>query len=369
MDYKFIESLVEKYYTGDCTPEEKQLLALWFEQLPEKSVHMDSDQLSRLAQDIKHRIDIQTAPKPIKVLWYKIAAAVCICCALTAIVYNQLKTKDTLSTNRNMGVIQPIVPGSDRAILTFSDGRTVDISSIKDSMDFGGGIRIKKNSAGELTYIVEDNENAANGVNTITTPRGGRYAINLSDGTKVSLNSASSLRFPTTLNRQNRREVVLTGEGYFDVKKDASKPFIVHVYDNSIHVIGTSFNINSYHPTEILTTLITGKVNVNDQVNLSPGQQAAIVNNKITVRKVDTDDYMDWKNNLFIFRNESLKPILERISNWYDIDFKIDSGVDTKITFTGSMSRYANVEEVLTFLSGTSSLKFTIHNRTIQVSN
>lgn len=185
----------------------------------------------------------------------------------------------------------------------------------------------------------------------------------------MSLNALSSLKFPSNLNRQSTREVILTGEGYFDVKKNASKPFIVHVYENSIQVIGTSFNVNSYHPKEILATLLTGKVNVNDQVKLSPGQQAAIVNKRIIVREVDTEDYMDWKNNLFIFRNEPLKLILERISNWYDIDFKIDNGVDTKITFTGSLSRYANVEEVLTFLSGTSSLKFVIHNRTIQVSN
>jgi ferric-dicitrate binding protein FerR (iron transport regulator) len=267
-------------------------------------------------------------------------------------------------------MINDVLPGGDKAILTLDDGRKIvlDTASNGELMVQGGTILIKEGA--RVSY---DKEAEADNVyyNTITTPRGGQYRLELADGTKVWLNAASSLRFPSSF-LGNDRQVELTGEGYFEVAHDASKPFHVRVNDMDVQVLGTHFNINSYgDEQEIKTTLLEGSVLVTNntgQASLHPGQQAVVKQGQDNVRvdnNVDVEDVMAWKNGLFAFNNTSLDEIMKQIGRWYNVDVVYESDVPQE-SFNGTISRNTNLSDVLKVLEY-SNVRFRVEGNIITV--
>lgn len=251
-------------------------------------------------------------------------------------------------------MINDVLPGGDKAILTLDDGRKIVLDTASNGeLMVQGGTRLIKEGA-RVRY---DKEADAEKVyyNTISTPRGGQYRLELADGTKVWLNAASSLRFPSSF-LGNDRLVELRGEGYFEVAHDASKPFHVRVNNMDVQVLGTHFNINSYgDEQEIKTTLLEGAVLVTNntgQAYLHPGQQAVIQRGQDYVRvdnNVDVDEVMAWKNGLFSFNNTSLDEIMKQIGRWYNVEVVYESGVPQE-TFNGTISRNTNLSDVLKVL-------------------
>ena len=210
--------------------------------------------------------------------------------------------------------------------------------------------------------------------NTISTPRGGQYQLILADGTKVWLNSSSSLRFPSNFTGDERK-VTLTGEGYFEVAKNAAMPFKVEVAGKEeVKVLGTHFNINAYEDeSNINTTLLEGKVEVTSFANkfsniLSPGQQAKLntagqikINNQVDVEQV-----VAWKNGVFQFGDEmDIYSVMKQISRWYDLEVTYKGNVSGDIG--GSISRNVTVSKVLNMLEIASELKFEVNGRKVLV--
>jgi ferric-dicitrate binding protein FerR (iron transport regulator) len=207
--------------------------------------------------------------------------------------------------------------------------------------------------------------------NIISTPRGGQYQLILPDGSKVWLNSASSLKFPTAFYGKER-QVELTGEGYFEVAKNANTPFSVTVNQMKIDVLGTHFNIMAYNDEKTMnTTLLEGAVTVSDgemEKKLIPGQQAIVneATRQMSVGQADILKAIAWKNGLFEFDNTDLSTIMRQLARWYDIEIVYEVTPE-KTALGGSISRNLSLKEVLNMLEANGINHFNIEGKKIFV--
>lgn len=250
-----------------------------------------------------------------------------------------------------MAAVADIAPGSNKAVLTLADGSEMLLDSAGNRTIQQGGTAIKQ-TGGNLQYNATGGE-AAGSYNTLTTPRGGQFRITLPDGTKVWLNAASSLHYPTAFTG-NERKVSITGEAYFEVAKNEEKPFRVAINaTNTIEVLGTSFNVNAYTDEDyISTTLLTGLVRVRNgtgQAVLKPGQQAHATAAQPFVQVLEHADIskaIAWKNGLFNFQDVDLKEVMQQLSRWYDIEVVYEQGIPD-LQFIGEIDRSMPLSEVL----------------------
>jgi transmembrane sensor len=265
-----------------------------------------------------------------------------------------------------------ILPGGNRAVLTTDDGHTIILDSAQNGMlTEQGNARVKKQD-GLLTYnsAVSANGDEIISFNTLSTPRGGQYQLVLSDGSKVWLNAASSIRFPTTFEGK-LRQVELTGEAYFEVAKNKEKPFEVKVGSMKIAVLGTHFNVNAYaDEKEIKTSLLEGSVQIiqgNVTGLLKPGQQATMKakEEKVEIANVDLVEIMAWKNGLFRFEGADITTIMRQIGRWYDVEI-VYAGKVSDRRFIGKINRNVALSEVLKILE-LSNVKFSIAGKRIIV--
>jgi ferric-dicitrate binding protein FerR (iron transport regulator) len=246
--------------------------------------------------------------------------------------------------------VRDVLPGSNKAILTLSDGSTITLDNVENGTiaKQGNSSIIKKD--GQVIYNPQSNANKAGAevsYNTMTSPRGGQYQLVLPDGSKVWLNAASSITYPTAFTG-DRRVVSITGEAYFEVAKNPRQPFTVKTYSEDITVLGTSFNVNSYKDEEMVkTSLLEGSVKINNQV-LKPGE--AHMNGKITRTNLEQD--LAWKNGLFSFNKTDLPTVMRQLSRWYNVDVKYDGDIP-KRAFSGEIERDLTLWQVLDVLSQT----------------
>lgn len=362
-----IKQLLDKYAKGTCTLEERQLLELWFEQQGiEDQYTLSAPDKIRLWQQIEAKTENTSIRSPFRPRYYRWAAAAAMVITLavsTYLIYQRQNTLELLAESASTAIL----PGENKAVLTLSDGRQIALTNNTTETTKDQGISITKTVDGQLQYRIDPTIAAGKGFNTITTPRGGQYEIILPDGSKVTLNAESSLRFAVDMHRQKKRIVELKGEGYFEVAKDTKHPFVVNSNQQEIQVLGTVFNVNSYRTDRSQTTLLEGSVLVNQKQKLRPGQQALVEGKVLHVKDVDVNDFVDWKNNAFIFRNERLESIMERVGRWYNVDYTFEHVEAKNIMFNGEISRYANVDDVLTLLKRTSKVKFDIQGRSITI--
>lgn len=371
MDKQEIQELLEKYLAGNCKEEEKQLLDRYFSQYLE-----NSQQLPRHERIIQDTDEIRTALKkyikkenrniPMRRLWVPMAAAILLLVTVGIFLYPR---HSTLKIDLSGKPVQ-IGPATNKAILTLANGHNIDLDKAEQGQLVNEeGIKIIKKENGLLTYEIKDKgDSAPIAYHTITTPNGGQYKVVLPDGSCVWLNASSSLKYPTRFIRHRRVE--LSGEGYFDIAADHHRPFLVISRNQEIKVLGTGFNVNAYeNEASINTTLINGRIQVSDRksgqmVLLHPGQEARL-NQSINVSNVDTMTALGWKNNVFYFRGTDIKSVMRQLSRWYDVEIDYTHLPDK--TFTGKISRQANLSDVLETMSLTSKLKFKIEERRVMV--
>jgi ferric-dicitrate binding protein FerR (iron transport regulator) len=297
--------------------------------------------------------------------WVRIAAAVILFLAGAIYWISSKKYPAETKVTAMTPASSPIRPGGNRAVLVTSDGSTIVLDSVQNgTISQQGNAKINK-QAGLLVYDIS--AFAKPGIpavyNTLSTPKGGQYQVVLSDGSKVWLNAASSLHFPTAFT-DSQRLVELTGEGYFEVAKNREKPFLVKVGDVQIKVLGTHFNVNAYEDeSAVKTSLLEGSVKITkgraDAV-LKPGEQA-VANNKdarLEIGKADMDAVMAWKNGLFQFEGADITTIMKEIGRWYNVEIVYAANVPIR-QFEGKISRSAQLFEVLRILE-LSNVKFTV---------
>ncbi|MFA5244477.1 MAG: FecR family protein [Pedobacter sp.] len=345
---------------GDLSAEEKELLYKNISSLIDAEEDCDNE-------------------KPGRNIWYQIgvAASVVIVLAIGLFFYsNKSQDQPALLVNK---VLKPIVikPGGSKAVLTLSDGSKIILDNAKNGILANqAGVSIQKTSDGELLYSFSNaDESVAEKItkdiiyNKIETPLGGKYQINLPDGSKVWLNSASSLRFPALFSG-NTREVELDGEAFFNVAKNKNKPFKVITKDQIVEVLGTQFNINSYGDEEVIkTTLIEGSVKIlykDEVVLLAPGQQFQPNVLKPKVVEADTEEVVAWKNGYFLFKNEDIRSIMRKLSRWYNVEVSY-VGEIPEVGFGGNISTSKDITEVLDVLQLTNAVHFKVEGRRITV--
>ncbi len=263
-----------------------------------------------------------------------------------------------------------VLPGGDKAILTLANGTTIVLNDAQDGQLAQQGTTKIIKIDGMIAYGTSGQSSEVL-YNTISTPNGGQYQIALPDGTLVWLNAASSLHFPTAFVGKDRR-VEITGEAYFEVAKDASKPFIVAVNKAEIQVLGTHFNVMAYKDEEaVKTTLLEGAVNFISGTNsnpLKPGQQAQLLNNGQTkvLNGVDVEEVIAWKNGLFRFESSDLQTVLRQLARWYDVEMIFRSNNFSE-PFHVEISRNTNLSNVLKALQLSGGAKFRIEGKKVIV--
>jgi ferric-dicitrate binding protein FerR (iron transport regulator) len=368
-----IRALLQKYATGSLTEQEKALLESWYlQQASRNDVSVDEQLMQQNLHQMASRLPVKRAAV-LHTLWPKIAAAA----AVLLIIGWWLFTNHRSAQKPQLAVThtkQLITPGKDGALLTLADGRQIVLDSL------GNGVVATQNGTDVLLQngaVVYNRNNSPLAIdhspsyNTLVTPRGRQFQIVLPDGTKVWLNAASSIRYPTAFTG-NERNVEITGEAYFEVAHNKDKPFHVKSSKQVVEVLGTHFNIMAYDDEPaVKTTLLEGKVRVQSGAStsaiLQPGEQATVTN-QIKVAPVKTAVAVAWKNGEFMFRNEPLENIMRSVARWYDVDIVYNADVARKEVW-GSITRYGNVSDVLEMIALTGVAHFRVEGRTIIVTS
>ncbi|HVS97420.1 MAG TPA: FecR domain-containing protein [Puia sp.] len=267
---------------------------------------------------------------------------------------------------------QDVLPGGNKAVLTLGNGQRIVLDSLAPGqIAVGSGITATKTDKGQLAYAAS--RGAAGGMvyNTLATPRGGQYQLVLPDGSKVWLNAASSITYPTAFAGAERK-VTVSGEAYFEVARRPGQPFRVKTAGEEVEVLGTAFDLNAYSDEPRLeTTLLEGAVRVvrdKQKVLLRPGEQAqAVQGMPIAIKKaVNTEQVLAWKNGLFNFDGADLKTVLRQLSRWYDVNIALE-GEPVKRKFFGEMSRDLTLSQVLQGF-GEMQLRFRIEGKKLILS-
>ncbi|MBO9729647.1 MAG: FecR domain-containing protein [Chitinophaga sp.] len=261
-----------------------------------------------------------------------------------------------------------VLPGGNKAMLTLGDGRRIELdSAASGTLSQQGATSVTKLQNGQLAYQLNGQSGEVT-YNTVSTPRGGQYQVVLPDGTKVWLNAASSLHFPTAFTG-TERVVEVTGEAYFEVAQQDNQPFKVKVRGLEVKVLGTHFNVNAYtDEASINTTLLEGKVMVSHlgkNAVISPGQQAQVKEEITIVPHADIETLMAWKEGRFSYNNMELQSIMRQISRWYDVDVTFEDKITD--TYSMEMSRNVPLAKLLQFMELSGGVHFVINERKIIV--
>ena len=309
-------------------------------------------------------------------LWVKLGMAAAFMVFVGFGAYVFLNQKKQQGNKKNMANAQPLhdaLPGGNRALLTLANGKSIYLDSAQNGvLAKQGNTRINKTRDGQLVYedgkSKADNQPVAN--NVITTPRGGQYQLVLNDGSKVWLNSASSLSFPAVFTGKTR-DVEITGEAYFEVAKNAAMPFRVKTNNVTVEVLGTHFNIMAYNDEAAMkTTLLEGAVKISNMQNagfLKPGQYASLnQSGQISIADdPDAEEAIAWKNGLFQFKDAGIEAIMRQVARWYDVEVSYEGKVPVR-EFTGQISRNVKASELLGMLKYTG-VNYKIENKHITI--
>jgi len=346
------KKLLEKYLSGNCSEQEAALVESWYLQIPSAGKMPAPFEIEESKKVVFSQLSVQRSYK--KIIRFRLAAAaasIILCLSASLYFYNKQNVRPLIASTHQL---KNVLPGRNRAILTLASGRVVDLDQVKTGEELHeNGIIIRKNKNGMLEYTIQEAGENSNGTNTISTPRGGSYQVILPDGTRAWLNAATTLKYPYAFSK-NERVVELNGEAYFEVTKDAKRPFKVNTASQSVEVLGTHFNINAYQDERATkTTLLEGSIRLKNKEHvlmMHPGEQVSTIDNSFKLNPdVDVEQEIAWKNNVFSFNGADLKAVMRQISRWYDLDVVFQGKINTE-AYYGEIPRSSNLEEVFKIL-------------------
>lgn len=362
---KELQELIARYLAGKTSPEETRFVDLYYAYKEGKepaAADNPGDVGDRLLDRINQGIAEQEKVIPITGArrWRWVAAAASIV-LIGAGVYSYYHwTTGKMPEVAQVQQPRDVAPGHAGAVLTLADGREITLDSTHNGTIANQGKTQLTKDGARLQYQGAPGETAEILYNTVTTPRGRRYQLVLSDGTKVWLNAASSIRFPTAFTGTERR-VTITGEAYLEVAKNVSQPFVAETSHGDVQVLGTTFDVMDYpDEQDSRTTLLEGSVKVGPDV-LKPGEQAVVsrLGTVHVVPETDVQRVVAWKDNLFIFSSDDIRVIMRQLARWYNVDVEYQGDLLDK-HFSGIISRDNNISEVLKMLESTEKIKFRI---------
>lgn len=297
---------------------------------------------------ISERIHPSVKHRTLSVQWWIAAASVVLLISVGIYFWPQ-----PLRQGHTIAQAAPILPAG-KAVLTLGDGTKV-------TLDDSGVVKLIQPGISQQGTELQYSGDAAVALNTLSVSRGKQFRVVLPDGTKAWLNAESSLKYPTVF-KGRERVVEVTGEVYFEVAANASKPFSVKVSNTTIEVLGTSFNINAYtNEVDVRTTLLEGSVRIAG-ITLKPGEQLA---GRQLIRNINTEKIMAWKNGLFNFEDASLAEVMRQLERWYDVDVVYPDGVP-EVYFMGKLGRNMPLQSIIEALKDTG-IKFRLEGRKLTV--
>ena len=265
-------------------------------------------------------------------------------------------------------------PGTSKAILMMADGKEVVLEQGQNlNILLNERVRVATSNRG-IVYEEHGKGVVTEEYNKLTTPIGGEYSLVLSDGTKVFLNADSELKYPVEFS-DGKRIVDLKGEAYFEVHKDSLRPFVVRMNGAEVTVLGTSFNVNTYGDDgQIYTTLVNGSVRVSSVKNgqaevLKPGMQSVmdVQSGQLTVREVDVEPYVAWREGRFVFRTMTLDLIMRQLQRWYDFEVFYQNPELKDYEFRGVIKRDMDLDKVLSVIKVTTNVDFEVKGKVITI--
>lgn len=367
----YIKELAYKWERGLLTDSERADFEAWYnnhdDERAELPAHYEREEIirKRLLNQLMLNMNAGHTEKTRKgrrlASWIAAASIALVMCSIGAYIH----LKESIGfTHPLLSASNDVDPGSNRAVLTLADGRKINLDmATNGALVEESGIKIIKTSDGQVIYESRPSSKSGNekiAYNTIETPNGGQYKIVLPDSSRVWLNAASSLRYPTNFKAENRM-VELKGEAYFEISPDKRRPFLVKSNRQLTQVLGTQFNISAYVEEEtVKTTLVEGAVSIlpssseeNKVANLptilKPGEQSSVLNGKMSVAKVDLTPYISWKKGVFYFDETKLTDAMKQLSRWYDVEV-VYSGKVPETYFYGEISRTKTLSTVLAIL-------------------
>ena len=385
MDYKNeIGHLLQKYFSGTIMPDEQRLLDSWMKEKEEhKQLFERLRKDTRFAEEygIFREVDTTRAWEAFRVknglgrqrrmtTWIKYAAVIALPLLVAGVwLLFPRGGEQSIPVAQNTKIVKREVS----PVLEVVGGGKVILEKEKDKMiEAGRGVDVQQ-SSGMLVYsdsVVSEYVDT----NVLRIPKGGEFKLQLADGTRVYLNSATDLRYPVAFTGPERR-VYLKGEAYFEVAKDVEHPFIVVTDDVQVRVYGTSFNVNTLGADGVRTVLVEGKVGIRGQdldreYVLKPNELAFYDRNSrdMKIETVDPDLYTLWRKGIFVFERETLENIMNTLSLWYDMEVFFQSESAKQLHFSGHMKRYEQIEDILHAITDATGVVFTINDRTVCVS-
>ncbi|MDR2282651.1 MAG: FecR domain-containing protein [Sphingobacterium sp.] len=374
-DPLYIVQLIRRKFNEELTSEEADVLQDWLaqdsrnsqllEQLEEETKSgMDTKVLKSFDQNRAWKALSKRRRKQFVLYWGRIAAVLAVVAGFS---FFALKNNKEVGTSRiveskDERYKNDILPAIKGAKIVLENGTEVKVNDNVTLLADGTISTDEKTVVSDVATTIT--------INKLVVPAAHFLNMTLSDGTKVWINASSQLEFPSQFEK-DKRQVRLKGEAYFQVTKDQDRPFIIETIGGNVKVLGTQFNVSAYSDKPV-TTLEEGKVLVYKdhlQEILSPGMKAEIVGSRIDVRKADLQKELAWKNNLFYFKGDNIVSIAKELQNWYDLEVSFSKGVSLSQTYTGEISRSANLTEVLNMLEFVSDLDFKIDNNKLLIFN
>lgn len=377
-----IINLIFRYLTNNLTEKEKNELSSWqkvneenrifFEKLTSKETFISKKELYKkvdtqqaLSAFLKHSRRKRFSVRLRKACGY---AAFIIILLTVGIIFYPKETPVYFTPEK-------IETGSPKAVLLITGNKSIHLETVKDpSKELPSYMQIVDSNS-QLVYQENQNISTAKEYHELQVSRGGEYKLTLPDSTFVYINSASTLKYPTSFDL-DKREVYLSGEAYFEVTKDTQRPFYVVTDNIQIKVYGTTFNINTHDPNYTQTMLVQGKVGINiigekEEIILHPSQLALFdkKQHKIDIHNVNPHQYIAWKDGLFVFEEEPLEKIMDKLSLWYDCQVFYTNQSARNIRFTGYLKRYEQIDKILKAIASTVSVSFEIKGEIISVNS
>lgn len=356
LDGNYSREDLKKLTAGFCDPEDSRYLQELLDEYfadPEPSGEIADERIQKILHHMDTRIweavplptREENVPEKRRYRYWKYAAVLLI--GITTYLVGSSVFQNFITPSGNIGkTASPVIlPGTNRATLTLGNGKQVELSSSKSAVVMEAG-RIHYNDG---TDVVEKAE-ASHAV--LSTPKGGRYQVVLSDGSQVWLNAQSTLKYPLEFTGDSRT-VELEGEGYFTVTRDEKKPFSVISNGQEVTVLGTSFNVSAYADETVKTTLVSGAVQVrhaDQSTHLQPGEQSSVSRTEgLSKQQVDTEEAIAWKSGIFYFNKTNIREAMAQLSRWYDIEI-VYEGNPKVLHFYGRISRDYTLAQVLEVL-------------------
>lgn len=367
------KNLFTRFVSGKLTKTEEQNVSSWLDEFIHPNARTLTDQeIEQSINRFRNRIDRESLARRNRIR-YATAASILIAFSFTFIAYQFWQ-----SENLKEDAWADIPAAHGQAILSFEDGKEISISDLNEDTTFlKEGIAVLSDSLKGLQIVQTSSDVSSTAedlvFHTVKTPFGGIVRLKLEDGSNLLINAGSEVRFPHTFKGSKERKIFVEGEVYLQVAHQPEKPFRVKSNHQLVEVLGTTFNINSYNPHQLLTTLVEGRVKVllqtesgEQQLMLAPGEQSVGTDIGLKKQKVNLEKDLDWQKEEFVFDNSSMDEVMAKISKWYNISYVLAPSAQ-KVRLNGVISRKRSLKEVLHYLQQIDKIKFTFKDGRIHV--